>query len=329
MDRQQTPWHESRYGTAIMKTKLFVSLAALAFFVGASEFVSGFTLGDAANYAVLYEGSGSHTLTVNSNPLNGSTVLGNIGLGDENGGNPKFQLNNPAVVNGNVNFAATGPANYSNASGTLNGSVNTGVTQVETDLDYLNGLSASLGAESGTNVSIGTGAGQTLTINASAGTFTGADSVFTVTAMQFQNGQTLTINGDGVHDVVLNFGTALGGLHFAGAIVLNGLTSNDVLFNIFGGNSTTLTGGDTLQTAANNATQYGTYLDPNGNIVVNSVNIVGHLFGGDSADMQIVSGATVHSPSVPDGGSSVALLGIALAGIEGVRRTLRAHKASS
>ena len=36
--------------------------------------------------------------------------------------------------------------------------------------------------------------------------------------------------------------------------------------------------------------------------------------------------ATVHTTATPDGGSAVALLGIALAGIEGVRRVIRARK---
>jgi hypothetical protein len=37
--------------------------------------------------------------------------------------------------------------------------------------------------------------------------------------------------------------------------------------------------------------------------------------------------ATIHTTATPDGGSAVALLGIALAGIEGVRRVIRARKA--
>jgi hypothetical protein len=37
-------------------------------------------------------------------------------------------------------------------------------------------------------------------------------------------------------------------------------------------------------------------LDPDGTININSFNIEGHVFGGDSTDMQIVSGATVQVP---------------------------------
>jgi len=88
-----------------------------------------------------------------------------------------------------------------------------------------------------------------------------------------------------------------------GAIsLLGGLTPGEVIINLLGGNDTTLSGGNTLQTSANNAYQYATYLDTTGTITVNSVNIVGHLFGGDTADMQTVSGATV---TVPEPGSLV------------------------
>ena len=73
-----------------------------------------------------------------------------------------------------------------------------------------------------------------------------------------------------------------------------GITPSQVLFNIVGGAN--LINGDTLQFAANNVPQSGTFLDPNGTITVNSVNLVGHVFGGDSSDMQIVSHGTVAVP---------------------------------
>ena len=49
---------------------------------------------------------------------------------------------------------------------------------------------------------------------------------------------------------------------------------------------------------------------------MDNVVLDGRLFGGDSTNMQIVSGAYVDAPttstSVPDGGTTVALLGIGL-----------------
>lgn len=275
----------------------------LAFLTATATCHAGFDLGDAANYAVLYEGSGSHNLQINSSPLNGNTILGNVGLGIENGGNPQLQFNSPAVITGNINFAHN-PVNYQNSGGVLHGSVNAGVTQVETDLNNLNALSVSLGGESGTGLAINlSGTGGNQTVSAANGTLDGnGNRVFKLTSMTFNNGNTLTINGDAGHDsVVINVDKSLvNGPHFAGAILLTGgLTPDEVLINLTGGNNATLSGGDTLQTSANNAFQYCTYLDPNGTISVNSVNIVGHLYGGDSTDFQIVSGATVQTP-VPE-----------------------------
>jgi hypothetical protein len=282
-----------------------VVLVSVVIWAGTCASRAGFSLGDAANYAVLYEGSGRHNLQINSSPLNGSTIKGNIGLGMENGGNPQAQLNNPAVINGNVNFAApmnSGNQNIGNA--VVNGTVNYNVGAVETDLNNLNALSLSLGGESGTALTINlSGTGGSQTINAANGVLDGnGNRVFNLTSMTFNNGNTVTINGDAAGDsVVINVNSAnVNGPHFAGTILLaGGLTPNQVLINLIGGNSVTLSGGDTLQTSANNAYQYCTYLDPDGTITLNSVNLVGHVYGGDSSDLQIVSGATVYAP-VPE-----------------------------
>jgi hypothetical protein len=51
--------------------------------------------------------------------------------------------------------------------------------------------------------------------------------------------------------------------------------------------------------------------------------LTGSLLNGFTFSAHITTGA----PGVPDGGSAVALLGIALAGIEGARRVIRARKA--
>jgi hypothetical protein len=275
---------------------------------------AGFSLGDAANYAVLYEGSGSHNLQINSSPVNGSTILGNIGLGIENGGAPQAQLNNPAVINGNINFA--GAVNVNNSGAVVNGSINGGVGSVETDLNNLNSLSSTLGAETGTAVAINIGNGGSQTINASSGTLDGSgNEVFTVTGLSFVNGATLTINGTASQNVVLNFNSSS---HFSGTINLTGgITPNQVLFNLIGGAN--LTNGDTLQFAANNVTQSGTFLDPNGTIQVNSVNIIGHVFGGDSSDMQIVSNGTVAVPEP----RTYALLALGLVGVFLIRQKVR------
>jgi hypothetical protein len=264
---------------------------------------------DSANYAVLDEGAGNHTLTVNTSTISNSfgtySVLGNIGLGMENGGNPQMSFQN-GRISGNINFAATNtPANYTHAGGTLNGSVNTGVSQVEADLNALNTLSQNLGGLAGSNLTINlTGSGGSQTIAASNGAYnaTYGAYVFNLTSLTFVSGNTLTINGQNLGaNVILNVNSAnVSGPHFNGAITLSGgLTPEEFIINLTGGNNAALTGGPILQNAANNAYQYATYLDPNGSIQVTTVNLIGHLFGGDSSDMVIASGATVAVPE-PD-----------------------------
>lgn len=279
----------------------------------------GFQLGDAANYAVLYEGAGGHQLQVNSGPVNGATIYGNVGVGDEDAGNPQAQLNNPAVIAGNINFAGT--ANVSNSGAIVNGSINSDVTSVETDLNNLNSLSSTLGAELGTNLAINIANGGSQTINASSGTLdANGNDVFKVTSLSFVNGATLTINGSASQHVVLDFNF---NTHFSGTIDLaGGINQNEVLFNITGGMN--LMSGDTLQFAANDVTQYGTFLDPNGTITENSVNLIGHLYGGDSSNMQIVSHGTV---AIPEPATDAALLGLAVfsAAIARRRRMLKAN----
>jgi choice-of-anchor A domain-containing protein len=301
--------------TSLLRTVVVALLAAAPL---AAE-AQGFSLGDAANYAVLYEGSGGHNLQINSAPLNGVSIFGNVGLGDENGGDPQAQLNNPAVIDGNVNFAGA-VNNHSNA--VIHGTINGNVGAVESDLNYLNTLSSTLGGEAGTSLSINlSGSSGSQTINASSGVLdSSGDRVFDLTSMTFNNGNTLFINGDaGGDSVVVNISsTNVNNPHFAGAMTLEGgLTPNKVLFNLIGGNSVMLTGGDTLQTSANNAFQYATYLDPTGAINMNSVNIMGHVFGGDSSDMQIVSGATI---AIPEPATEATLTGLAVLMAAAVRR---------
>ncbi|HBI44992.1 MAG TPA: hypothetical protein DDY78_19370 [Planctomycetales bacterium] len=295
-----------------MSTRTHLWLAAVAVLaMGALEAPqarAGFQLGDAANYAVLYEGAGNHTLQFNN-----GTITGNIGLGDELNGTPSFTISN-ASLTGNVNFAGTANSNSSigisgssspysvSGGGTLTGTINSNVSQVETDLTALNSLSSTLGGETGTSLAIDTHTpvSKSQPISANAGVLdANGNRVFTVTSLNFQNGETLNINGDGTgtQTVVFNINQ---NVHFSGTIVLGGgLTSDQVLFNLIGGAA--LTAGDTLQTAANGATLTGTFLDPNGTININSVVLKGRLFGGDTSDFSIVSGASVDTTGLPTG----------------------------
>ena len=268
-----------------------------------------FTIDGGSDYAVLFEGAGGNTMHVTNVTVNGNLGVGNNGLLD---------LSGPATV-GRIDFSAadTGQFSNTNAANVFTGPFYN-VAAVTTALNYLNSLNASLGAESGTDVSIN---GST-TINASAGTFHGSDSVFNVTAFNTTNSDVLTINGDGIHDVVLNF---IGlSANFNNQVVLNGLTSDKVLYNFVGGSG--LTGGPTLQVNDNGHNNpsnmvFGDFLNPNGAISVVNTNLFGRVFGGDTHDIQIVSGDHI-STAVPDSGSTVLLLSLSLGLLAGAKRKL-------
>jgi len=268
-----------------------------------------FTIDGGSDYAVLFEGAGGNTMHVTNVTVNGNLGVGNNGLLD---------LSGPATV-GRIDFSAadTGQFSNTNAANVFTGPFYN-VAAVTTALNYLNSLNASLGAESGTDVSIN---GST-TINASAGTFHGSDSVFNVTAFNTTNSDVLTINGDGIHDVVLNF---IGlSANFNNQVVLNGLTSDKVLYNFVGGSG--LTGGPTLQVNDNGHNNpsnmvFGDFLNPNGAISVVNTNLFGRVFGGDTHDIQIVSGDHI-STAVPDPGSTVLLLSLSLGLLAGAKRKL-------
>jgi hypothetical protein len=57
--------------------------------------------------------------------------------------------------------------------------------------------------------------------------------------------------------------------------------------------------GNSLTISTNGATETGTFLDPNGMISMNHSVLNGRLFGGDTHDDQIVSGANISAP-VPE-----------------------------
>jgi hypothetical protein len=224
----------------------------------ASQAWASFSLGDAANYAVIFQGGGGNRLNINNGAgLNHSAVDGNIGIA----GTGSLQLSGPLTINGNVDFAGTyvqGTSDNGPYSGgiTVNGVISGGHANVQTDLTGLSGLnslSTTLGSEAGTSIKIGTGTGYTLTVDASAGTVdTSGNSVFTVTALNLSNG-TLTIKGDGTHSIVLDIGFSVN-IH-PNQIVLTGrLTSDQVLFNLYGGNSATLAGGPALDLNSNGGT---------------------------------------------------------------------------
>jgi hypothetical protein len=267
---------------------------------------AGFVLGDAANFAVLYEGNGQ------SLQFNNSNITGNIGIGAVDGATGHFQGNGPGTITGNIEFYAANSGQFSNSGVTITGTVSYNNPNVDPDLVNLNALSQNLSLESGTALAISTGG----SVNASSGTLDGSGNrVFTVSSVSFPNG-TFTITGASTDYVVINVPHLGGGPAFNGSIVLaGGITSDHVLFNLDAGDYATLSGGDTLTISTNGATTTGTFLDPNGNIQINHSLLDGRLFGGDTQNMAIVSGANIVAPSstVPEPSHTVFALGLMMA----------------
>jgi len=75
------------------------------------------------------------------------------------------------------------------------------------------------------------------------------------------------------------------------------------------------------------ATLIGTVTNSDGSITVPAGDQTGFIDITAGAANVLLEGATITIPTVPDGGSTIALLGVALGGIERVRRMLRARKA--
>jgi hypothetical protein len=290
--------------------------------------LTGFSLGDAANYAAIFQGGGGNALNIN-NPsgLFDNTDAGNIGIA----GTGQLAVSGPLTINGNVNFAGTVNVNgqYNNGGNVIiTGSVVGGQLMVQTDMNNLNSLSTMLGIEGGTSVALNSGG----TINASTGTIDAmGNSVFNVSSINAPNG-TLTINGDGIHKVVFNISAGVDqNLHFNSIVLTGGLTPDDVLFNLYGGNSLTLTGGPNLSLNSNGGTLNGIFLDPFGDISLTHSILAGRIFGGDSHNEAIVSGGTLLMPQgapVPEPSTVFAGVLLLLPLGLGVLRNVRRHRSA-
>ena len=148
-------------------------------------------LGGAANYAVLYTGTGGHNLSI-SNVI----VNGNVGVG----GTGAVQFSGPGTVGGVLNFSAANTGQYSNSNGSNVGPthVNYSVAAVTSALSTVTNLSSSL---AGLGTSSPLAINGTQTINESTGQLDTVNGVtyrvFNVTSYSENNGKVVTINGDG------------------------------------------------------------------------------------------------------------------------------------
>jgi hypothetical protein len=233
----------------------------------------------------------------NQTNYNNGSIVGDVGIGSPH----QFTISN-ANLNGNIRFSGAastsglsgGPAagSYSvSGGGTFTGVIVANDAAVSAAISSVNSLSQTLGGQMGTHISV-TGGGS---INASAGNLVSGNRIFTVDAVSFPNG-TFTINGSASDMVVLNVGFSA---NFHGVIQLaGGITADDVLVNVFGGDYTTHTGGPTLDVNTNGLVTMGIFLDPNGQMSLTHSTLDGRFFGGDVQNQQIVSGANINMPAI-------------------------------
>jgi hypothetical protein len=262
-----------------IKSVVVGSSLILGFSTARAQFTD---VGNAYDYAVLVNSGNSS--------VNG-TVTGNVGVGT--GGS--LNVNGP--ISGSLNFAGS---SYSGQENQTPGSgVNYNVAEVNTILSDISALSSTYtgGASLAINAS-----GTTQTVNASSGTYETSSAygnayVFDVTSVNLNDGGTLQIDGTSAEKVVLN----VDGLNseFNGSITLaGGLTSEDVIINIVGGEFQNTSG----------TTQNVTYVGEN---VAGGFNVAGQVNGpvivGGSGPFEINSGGRVDFvAAVPEPGTWLA-----------------------
>jgi choice-of-anchor A domain-containing protein len=268
-------------------------------------------LGEAANYAVLYEGTGGHNLSISNVTINGNVGVGGTGV---------VQFSGPGTIAGTLDFSAANGGQFHNTNGGNIGPTSTNYSDanVTSALNTVNSLSSSL-AGLGNALAININ-GTNQTVNESTGTLVSVGGVtyrvFNVTSYTANNGFELTVNGDGSGDpVVFNFGfnsnVGLGG----DGQLTGGLTDDQVLYNFTSSGQNISLNNNASSFPLPDAFQ-GDILAPNDALSLVSANLDGRVLGGDSSDMQIVSGDTIDAPAtqVPEP-STLALFAAALAGL--------------
>jgi len=304
-------------GQTLSVAVLAVALILVMAMPASATFVDD--LNGALNFAVLGQVPSSGTPQLN---YNNGTITGDIGIG-----NPRtFTISNASLF-GNIRFSGVsntsgltpdpdpgsnpGPFTVS-GGGTVTGGVFANDPTVTPAINAMNFTSAKYGGEAGTSLTITSGG----SINASAGTLDASGNrVFTVTSnVNFPNG-TFTINGSASDFVVININTGTNTNLHGQILLAGGITSDHVLINVVGTNA--------LDVNTNGLSTFGIFLDALGTMSAVHTDIQGRFFGGDSSNIQIVSGANITSPPRVPEPATLFLLGVGLAGLGALLRRQR------
>jgi hypothetical protein len=276
---------------ARLKTKAFypamVALGLVSF--GSRAWALPVDLGAAGNFAVLEIGNGNVSI---ANASNAGSITGNLGV---NGGSLS---DSGTPITGNVVTSANATVNpnvAANVSGTISqdsASLASATTAAESASSTAAGLASS-----------GGGVGVSSIVYNNAGTIDLNPGVYNLTNLQL-NGTILDLTAGA--DYVFNIS---GQLSLNSSEILDS-TGADVLFNITGTQGVQLAGG-----LNNESVLDGIILAPDAQISETPGNIVGEIISGQN--INIASGAKIQGPTttVPDSGSTLALIGIGCLGL--------------
>ena len=273
----------------------------------------GIDLGSAGpgNWTVLEIGTGDLDIEVNAGgPVNG--VSGNVGLN----GTGALKLTGTTFVNGNVVLSTSGSVAESGdgIGGGVHITGTTTVNQALLDQARADALSASSQAK----LLASSGGGVGITSITSAGTL--SPGVYNLTSFELGNGEFLHLGATGGagNGYVFNISGSLK-INGPAAVILDGVSTADVLFNITGTTSVAFSGGS-YPDGSEKAVLSGIILAPVAGVNLAPGQVFGEIISGQKISIVSGSDVTGGTPTVPDAGSTMLLMSIGVGCLAAVKR---------